>query len=182
MTEWLVNVIVVPVYGSELAEEQLMDAFADVGDLPGALLVDGRHLEIGVIVEAASAMEAAATAGHRVEERLPELFGGGEVVGVQASTAGEVERDLERGGIHELIDDETAEQRLAGLAETAELLRVTRPRVAVLRKRPDFPRPVAELASGPVWVAGEIEAFVQRWNRQPGRRADMPQAYRQTST
>jgi hypothetical protein len=116
---------------------------------------------------------------------MADEFDGGEVVSVQASTFGELERSIELGRIPELIGDEEAEVRLtgivvdedtaavrrdlAGLYETAEMLQVSRSRISALRHRPDFPAPVAELAAGPVWVAREIEAFADRWERQSGR-------------
>lgn len=61
---------------------------------------------------------------------------------------------------------------LGGVTEVAELIGVSRQRFADLRARPDFPEPVAELASGPVW---DIDA-VRRWaesgaRRGPGRPA-----------
>lgn len=59
---------------------------------------------------------------------------------------------------------------LGGVTEVAEQIGVSRQRFADLRARPDFPEPVAELASGPVWDLGEID----RWagsgvRRRPGR-------------
>ncbi|SKF61282.1 serine/threonine protein kinase [Mycobacteroides abscessus subsp. abscessus] len=59
---------------------------------------------------------------------------------------------------------------LGGVTEVAELIGISRQRFADLRVRPDFPEPVAELASGPVW---DLQA-VRRWagsgvRRGPGR-------------
>jgi serine/threonine protein kinase len=59
---------------------------------------------------------------------------------------------------------------LGGVTEVAELIGISRQRFADLRARADFPEPVAELASGPVW---DIDA-VRRWaesgvRRGPGR-------------
>ena len=50
--------------------------------------------------------------------------------------------------------------RMGGVSEVAELLEVSRQRVAKLRERPDFPDPLGELAQGPVW---DLDA-VQAWN------------------
>jgi predicted DNA-binding transcriptional regulator AlpA len=58
---------------------------------------------------------------------------------------------------------------LIGLTEIAQLLNVSRQRVHVLRKRRDFPSPIAELAVGPVWNSRDLSAFVDGWNRAPGR-------------
>ncbi len=59
-----------------------------------------------------------------------------------------------------------------GVAEVAELLGVSRQRVYQLRVAyPDFPVPVAELTSGPVWHESELLA----WQSQhPDRRSGRP--------
>ena len=49
--------------------------------------------------------------------------------------------------------------RLAGLAEAAEILGVSKRSAVQYAKRPDFPEPLAGLASGPVWDAAAIEAW-----------------------
>ena len=49
--------------------------------------------------------------------------------------------------------------RLAGLAETAEILGVTKRTALGYSKRDDFPEPLARLASGPVWDADAVEAW-----------------------
>lgn len=54
---------------------------------------------------------------------------------------------------------------VVGAAEIADLLGVSRQRVDQLTRRPDFPAPVAELASGRFWVRGEVE----RWAIDSGR-------------
>ncbi|HYZ91289.1 MAG TPA: Clp protease N-terminal domain-containing protein [Actinomycetota bacterium] len=61
---------------------------------------------------------------------------------------------------------------LVGVAEIARLLGVSRQRVAQLSAAyPDFPRPEAELASGRVWSAESIEAWLATHpERKPGRR------------
>jgi hypothetical protein len=59
---------------------------------------------------------------------------------------------------------------LMGATEVAEYLEVSRQRVLELRqKKEDFPRPVAELKSGPVWDRAAIDEFVGHWERKPGR-------------
>ena len=54
--------------------------------------------------------------------------------------------------------------RLAGLAEAAELLGVNKRSASRYARRPDFPEPLARLASGPIWDADEVEA----WGREHG--------------
>ncbi|MEX1046174.1 MAG: hypothetical protein WD757_06815 [Actinomycetota bacterium] len=66
---------------------------------------------------------------------------------------------------------ELAPDELAGVAEVASLLGVSKQRVSELRDRPGFPEPVAELAAGPVWRLPTLERFVAEWKRKPGRPA-----------
>lgn len=56
---------------------------------------------------------------------------------------------------------------LAGRAEAAEILGVSPQRVNQLRdEHADFPRPVDDLKSGPVWDRAELEAFNRGWDRK----------------
>lgn len=60
--------------------------------------------------------------------------------------------------------------RLAGVAEAAEVLGVSRQQVHRLAQRPDFPEPVAHLQSGRVWLLDEVEEWQrQHAGRRPGR-------------
>jgi hypothetical protein len=59
---------------------------------------------------------------------------------------------------------------LVGAAEVSRLLKVSRQRIAELRTgKIDFPRPIAELAAGPVWLRPAIDAWAASWERKPGR-------------
>lgn len=59
---------------------------------------------------------------------------------------------------------------LVGVAETAEILKVSRQRVSQLMRVRNFPRPFVILASGPVWKKSTITRHVGHWDRRPGRR------------
>lgn len=83
----------------------------------------------------------------------------GTPVAVAATTNEEFDRWL----------DQPSFPPLAGVSEIAELLGVSRQRVAELRRRPDFPGPVAQLKAGPVWRAGDLSRFADEWQRKPGR-------------
>ena len=48
---------------------------------------------------------------------------------------------------------------LAGFAELAELLGVTKRTVQRYTVRSDFPQPVARLAAGPVWLEDDVLAW-----------------------
>lgn len=54
---------------------------------------------------------------------------------------------------------------LMGNAEVAALLGVSRQRVLQLAQSPAFPKPVAELAAGKIWLRAEVE----QWARETGR-------------
>lgn len=59
--------------------------------------------------------------------------------------------------------------RLVGVAEIAELLKVSKQRVSELRREEWFPPPTAELAAGPVWTYDSVRRFERTWPRKPGR-------------
>ncbi|HXF72238.1 MAG TPA: helix-turn-helix domain-containing protein [Actinomycetota bacterium] len=82
----------------------------------------------------------------------------GEVEYVEAVTDERLRRDLEE-----------PQDTYLGVSEVARLLGVSKQRVSELRSRPDFPAPVAELASGPLWRGSQLRRFVESWPRRPGR-------------
>ncbi len=59
--------------------------------------------------------------------------------------------------------------QLAGAQELAQKLGVSRQRFYELMKRKDFPKPVVDLAAGPVWLAESVNHFMENWERKPGR-------------
>lgn len=61
---------------------------------------------------------------------------------------------------------------LSGVAEIAQLLGVSRQRAGQLIDRDEFPTPIAELASGPVFTTPSILEFKKRW--EPRRRVGRP--------
>ena len=70
---------------------------------------------------------------------------------------------------HDRRLEEPAFPQLVGVTETAEMLGISRQRLAVLRKRQDFPAPVVELAAGPIWRRRDLSTFAGGWQRSPGR-------------
>ncbi|MBI2080152.1 MAG: hypothetical protein HYT86_00225 [candidate division NC10 bacterium] len=58
---------------------------------------------------------------------------------------------------------------LIGVAELAGILKVSKQRASELAHVRNFPRPIAELASGPVWKKGALARFIELWPRRPGR-------------
>lgn len=60
--------------------------------------------------------------------------------------------------------------RLAGAHEVRDLLGVSRQRVYQLAARPDFPKPVAVLAQGKIWLIGDIEEWIAKYRLRVGYR------------
>jgi enamine deaminase RidA (YjgF/YER057c/UK114 family) len=60
-------------------------------------------------------------------------------------------------------------ERYAGVSEVADLLGVSRQRVAQLRTKRGFPAPIAELRAGPIWDVSSLGLFLEEWERRPGR-------------
>lgn len=60
---------------------------------------------------------------------------------------------------------------LVGVAEAAELLGWDKRRVVTYVDRGSFPTPVAELASGRVWLRADVESFGRAFRRRQARRA-----------
>lgn len=61
---------------------------------------------------------------------------------------------------------------LVGLAEITEMLHVSKRSAQRYVARPDFPKPIAQLAAGPVWEQSAIRAWAeQRLPLRPGRPA-----------
>lgn len=93
-----------------------------------------------------------------------------------------LQRSLERAGIGrlpiahaEVLTEDYQDAMLAqprpeyaGVAEVARILGVSKQRVYELRAREDFPKPVAELAAGPVWNRAALNHFIASWDRKPG--------------
>ena len=59
-----------------------------------------------------------------------------------------------------------ARQDLVGVAEIVEMLGVSRQRVdQLVRAYEDFPKPVAELVAGRIWMKADIENWARRYDR-----------------
>jgi predicted DNA-binding transcriptional regulator AlpA len=130
---------------------------------PGAAVVyDETRLSITLTVETSSGNPLrAGELGRQIVSRAVAAAGASIAnwLGVEAITDDEADRRLADPPIPELIST----------PEAGEILGVSRQRVHQLRQREDFPSPVVELGSGPVWTQTSIEAFDESWNRKPGR-------------
>jgi len=58
---------------------------------------------------------------------------------------------------------------LVGAHEIRDMLGVSRQRVYQLATRSDFPKPIAELAQGKVWVLADIQAWISVYRAGQGR-------------
>ena len=68
--------------------------------------------------------------------------------------------------------DSQDRSELAGLAEVASLLGLSKPATNRRSQADDFPEPIARLASGPVWRTEDVIAYarirVSRFHERPG--------------
>ncbi|MFI5814863.1 hypothetical protein ACIA7S_28390 [Streptomyces sp. NPDC051643] len=134
--------------------ERLAAYHASVGIAPNG------HVSVQMTVDASTARQAFDTAVKAVTQAARDADASTTVLGVELMTEDEFDRRL----------TQTPLPALAGLSEVGEILGVTRQRVSQLvAERDDFPPIVAQLKSGPVFIAGQIRAFKERWDRSPGR-------------
>ncbi len=82
------------------------------------------------------------------------------IVRLDVATYDELEKDYRRSALPSLV----------GVSEVAEILEVSPQRVSALKKDERFPRPLAYLASGPVWAEAAIRRFLDTWERRAGPR------------
>jgi len=108
-----------------------------------------------ITVLAATLRQAIQTAVWMVEGAA-----GRKAIGVEALQTEEFDRRLNEPQIPPLI----------GQVEMATRLGVSRQRVAQLAtERQDFPPEVVRTAAGPLYVEAHFDAWVQGWQRRPGR-------------
>lgn len=150
-----VIVAVDPALITEVQQEQLSKACGIT-----ALNATERTLTLMLDVDARSVGDAAGVACEKARNAL-------DATGI-AGTADEVKcMTTARFMEHALTPDLVKFLDLAGTAEVAEMLRISRPRLDRVRKaHPGFPPPLADLRSGPVWERSGIEKFNQEWERK----------------
>lgn len=63
-----------------------------------------------------------------------------------------------------------AEMELMGIREIAQAMVVSPARAhRICHGHVAFPAPAARLAMGPVWIKADVEDFLDKWDRKPGR-------------
>jgi predicted DNA-binding transcriptional regulator AlpA len=131
-------------------EEDLRNGGAESASVTTSQQLDGYNARIWIQAPTAGTAVAAA-------ERL--VATPGQVVRAEAMTEGEFERDLSRPSLPELV----------GPQEMAAQLSISRQRLYEVIRMPNFPRPILELAVGPIWLSESVNHFVANWARKPGR-------------
>jgi hypothetical protein len=137
--------------------EVTQDLLFDIAAIGGA--VGGRPGEQRVDTTMTVAGPTAGAAVSRAAERIAGVAPG-RLACAEVMTTDEADRRLSEPAVPELV----------GIQEVAELLEVTKQRASSLRRLTSFPRPVAQLASGPIWLRSDLTTFERSWDRRPGRK------------
>ena len=137
----------------EVTQELLFD-IAAIGGAAGGQPGD-RRVDTTLTVAAPTAGAAVSVAAERIAKVVA-----GRLAGAEVMTTEEADRRLREPAVPELV----------GIQEVAELLEVTKQRASSLRHLASFPQPVAQLASGPIWLRSDLTTFERSWDRRPGRK------------
>jgi hypothetical protein len=122
---------------------------------------DRGRTEVSFYTSAASVLQAVNDGLERVNAAALRAGLDGTVIQVEVKTEADRVAELVSEGIPEVV----------GVAEIQKILQVnTRQHVGQLAVRDDFPRPVAELRAGRIWLRSDIDDFGKRWRRAPGKR------------
>jgi hypothetical protein len=152
ITEWLATVDV-DVPGASPADADRLAAALPDG---GKGITDTRYDRITIyfVVEARTLRQAMYQADREVRAATSSAFG---------KTIAPVRALLRT----QISIDRPSQMDLVGLTEIGEMLGVSRQRARQLAEdNDDFPRPVARMASGPVFTRSSIQSFRLRWPRQ----------------
>ena len=159
MTEWSVavtNCLSPPVKDADDALERILESVADHGP---ALSYSPKEITLQITVRAESACDASSQAADVVAKALGSVGWPVDIRELHATERSLFEAQLDEPNFPELV----------GITEIAELLGTSRQRASELARSARFPRPLAELAAGPVWPKPWIARFVEEWERRPGR-------------
>ncbi len=166
MIEWSVNLELDGSFTQDQAED-LIDALGDRA--AAAVSFSPTRLGVRFYVEAAFAHDAINRATEMIQAHLHQPF---TIASAEVQTPDELDRILAEPTFPELL----------GVTEVARLLHVSRQRVdELLRTREGFPKPIVELAAGPVWKKVAIMRFLEDWSRKPGRPTKEDQQRRQAA-
>jgi alpha-D-ribose 1-methylphosphonate 5-triphosphate synthase subunit PhnG len=139
---------------------RLSDLLADSGAQGAATSMSGDRVEATFTIQAegpAQAVQKGLAAWREAAEKLGFKVSVWPVTRAEAATYDELAADFAATALPELV----------GVAEVAEMLGVSKQRVSALKDEPWFPRPLAQLASGPAWSAAGIRKFAsEQWHEQ----------------
>ncbi len=142
----------------DLDEPALTSLAQSLRDQVGASVdnVAGRGIDVTVFKPGVDELQAARAVREQLADFVP-----GDLCGVQILT-----EDVYR----ERADKPVLPQLVSG-PDAAKMLHITRQRLHQLRQDPQFPLPVLELRTGPIWAKDAIDRFGKyRDRRRSGQR------------
>src|SRR6266540_4629039 len=152
--EWVASLEAdLPTEFSEELADQVVEGLSGYSPTVG-----GRGSRIGVTMSVDASTDRQAFERAHTELRRV-LDARSKIIDARVQTVDELERELEAPAV----------PALAGISEVAEILGVSRQRASELAGSGGLPRPVADLAAGPVWLRATVVGFNERWDRRPGR-------------
>lgn len=157
--EWSVRIEIEPVQ-TALAEEQVEIVLEALEHYEGVVSYGSRTVSAHLGLRAPTPVRAVA-AGLRIflDALKPAKIRASKVLDIEVQLTENLDRRLMEPTIPTLV----------GVAEVARILDVSKQRASELARRPDFPHPIATLASGPIWQKTAILRHMGRWSRKPGR-------------
>jgi hypothetical protein len=148
-------------YSAADADSAKLEDLADHLAAEGAACGIGRRkISVTLVVEASTLSEALVAGITQMSASLARAKVSAKIVAARVLSPDELERELATTPIPQLV----------GVAEVANLLKVSRQRASELAQSAMFPPPVARLSAGPIWLRSSIVAFAKAWDRRPGRR------------
>lgn len=166
--EWSVRIRAAGQPGT-LTDDQVFEVLEELEGLApvASLARDGSSIAVRLALagDTADTLDAVSKGAELVKAALQEAgltVGPGrdlDITEAEASSMEMLERELETPSVPEVI----------GVTELADMLKVSKQRASSLAKAKSFPRPLAVLASGPVWAKTTVLRFVKEWPRRPGR-------------
>lgn len=147
-------------FGDETVQEQVSELVDLLTDYGGAVSFALDRYTVRLALETAS-VDAAVSETLNIVQMYSEKAGlpSWPFVKVEAIEWGVFEREL----------DTPTFPNILGVSELAHGLGVSRQRASELARTHHFPKPFAELASGPVWLEPTVRRFIREWERRPGR-------------
>jgi hypothetical protein len=152
MTEWSVRIEL----AGEFTEEDADRVVTSLAKSSPATGFGPGELDAQFCVEAGNAQDAIKKG---VNLLMAALKKPARVTGVEALSMEDLDRSIAESNAPDLV----------GVSELAGLLKVSKQRISRLSSAPEFPKPIATLAAGPIWRKIAIARFAEAWERRPGR-------------